>query len=154
MKLSEHFTLDEFIRSEYAKLHGIDNTPSELQIENMVQLCQNTLEPLRERLGKPIRILSGFRCPELNAGIGGASNSQHVEGKAADIIVLGMPVDEVFEIASKFVPYDQVIQEFSRWTHLSYSNPLRRMKLWAVKENGKTKYLHDKPDSNNFSLDK
>lgn len=143
MKLSEHFSLEEFTRSDYAIRNGIDNTPSELVIVNLKNLCEYTLEPLRDIVKKPIQILSGYRCSELNKAIGGAENSQHVDGKASDIIVPGMSVDELFDIASKYVQYDQVIHEFSRWVHISTSNPSRRMKLWAVKDNGKTIYLHN-----------
>jgi len=145
MKLSNSFTLEELTSSDYATRNGIDNTPSELVIANLRNLCEYTLEPLRDIVKKPIHIFSGYRCPELNKGIGGAANSQHVEGKAADIIVYGMSVDELFELASKYVQYDQVIHEFSRWVHISVSNPSRRMKLWAVKEDGKTVYKHEKP---------
>lgn len=152
MNLSKHFTLEELTRSEYAKLNGIDNTPSELQIENLRQLCLNSLEPLRERVGKPIYVLSAFRCPAVNSGIGGASNSQHLDGKAADIIVNGWTADDLFIEASRHISYDQLIQEFGRWVHVSYSNPLRLMKLWAVKIDGKTKYLREAPSENNSDL--
>lgn len=149
MNLSEHFTLEELTRSSYATKHGIDNKPSELQTENLRQLCLNVLEPLRECVRKPIYVLSGFRSVEVNRGIGGADNSQHLEGKAADVIVSGWTVDDLFEEASKYVAYDQVIQEFGKWVHISYSNPLRRMRLWAVKDSeGKTKYLHENPKKN------
>ena len=145
MKLSEHFTLEEFVRSDYAVRHGIDNTPSELVIANLTNHCEYTLEPLRDIVKKPIHILSGYRCYELNKAIGGSATSQHVDGKASDIIVYGMGVDELFELASKYVQYDQVIQEFGRWVHTSTSNPARRMKMWAVKEDGKTVYKQEKP---------
>jgi hypothetical protein len=144
MKLSEHFTLEEFTRSDYAIRHGIDNTPSEQVIENLRNHCIYTLEPLRDIVKKPIHILSGYRCPELNKAIGGAENSQHKEGKASDSIVQGMSVDELFDLASKYVQYDQVIHEFARWLHISTADPSRRMKLWAVKEDGKTVYLTKK----------
>ena len=145
MQLSEHFKLEEFTRSDTAKMKGIDNTPSDLVVKNLRALCENTLEPLRQRIGLPLHISSGYRSPELNMAIGGTSNSQHCEGKAADIICFGMTITDLFEEASKFVPYDQCIHEFGRWVHLSYSNPLRRMKLWAVKQDGKTEYLHSDP---------
>lgn len=148
MKLSEHFTLAEFTTSDYAVRNGIDNTPSELVIANLKQLCEYTLEPLREIVKKPIIITSGYRCSELNTAIGGSDTSQHVRGKAADIIVPNMTVDEVFEIGAKYVTHDQIIHEFSRWVHISYSNPLRMQKLWAVKENGRTVYKHEKPKEN------
>jgi zinc D-Ala-D-Ala carboxypeptidase len=144
VKLTEHFDLEEMIRSDYAIRNRIDNTPSELQIANLKALCENVLEPLQEIVKKPLTIQSGFRSQQVNSGIGGASSSQHLDGKAADITVKGMTVDELFEIASKYVPYDQVIHEFGRWVHISYANPLRRTKLWAVKENGKTLYLREK----------
>ena len=146
MKLSEHFELSEFTRSDYATRHQIDNTPDELAIANLKMLCEYTLEPLREIVKKPIYILSGYRCNALNEAIGGASNSQHLYGKASDIIVHGMTVEELFELGSKYVPHDQIIHEFSRWVHISYSNPLRLQKLWAVKNNGKTEYLHSNPN--------
>lgn len=145
MKLSEHFTLEEFTTSDYAARNGIDNTPNELIINNLKMLCEYTLEPLREIVKKPIRITSGYRCFDLNKAIGGSDTSQHVEGKAADIVVPQMTVDEVFELASKYVQHDQIIHEFGRWTHISYSNPLRLQKLWAVKQDGKTIYLHERP---------
>jgi len=144
VKLTEHFDLDELTRSDYASRMGIDNTPSELQIANLKALCENVLEPLEVIVKKPLTIQSGFRNTEVNKGIGGASSSQHLEGKAVDITCKGMTVDELFEIASKYVPYDQIIHEFGRWVHISYSNPLRRTKLWAVKKDGKTVYEHEK----------
>jgi len=140
MNLSKHFTLEEMTRSDYAIRNNIDNTPSEQVIENLKNLCEHTLEPLRDIVKKPIQILSGYRCPEVNKGIGGATNSQHVEGKAVDIVVPQMTVDELFDLANKYVDYDQVIHEFGRWVHISNSTPQRRMKLLAVKENGKTVY--------------
>lgn len=145
MKISEHFDLDEFTRSDYAIRNGIDNTPSNEVIENIKMLSLSTLEPLRDIVKRPIHILSGYRCEELNKGIGGASNSQHIEGKAVDIVVSQMSTDELFDLASKYVDYDQIIHEFGRWVHISNSEPQRRMKLWATKENGKTKYSDEKP---------
>ena len=146
MNLSPNFTLEEFIRSDYAIRHGIDNAPSPDVVENLTALAQNVLEPLRLIVKKPIRILSGYRCPELNKGIGGATNSQHIEGKAADIIVPQITVNELFELTRKFTDHDQVIQEFDRWTHVSYNGKAnRKQSLWAVKENGKTVYLPTAP---------
>ena len=145
MKLTEHFELREFTISDYAVRHGIDNTPNELIIGNLKMLCEYTLEPLREIVKRPIIITSGYRCYDLNKAIGGSDTSQHVDGKAADIIVPNMSVDELFELGSKYVPHDQIIHEFARWVHVSYSNPLRLQKLWAVKENGRTVYKHESP---------
>ena len=85
MKLSDHFYLSEFTRSQTASRKGIDNTPTAEDTRNMKMLCQKILEPLRKLYGKPIYISSGFRCSELNFAIGGSSNSQHMSGEAADL---------------------------------------------------------------------
>lgn len=89
--LSPHFALQEFVVSKTAKEHGIANVPSELEIENLRALCVHTLEPLREALGLPIIITSGYRCKALNHLLVCHSNkSQHMEGCAADFYV-GQP---------------------------------------------------------------
>ena len=86
--LSPHFELREFIASRKAKEHGIDNTPPEEAVENLRALCQHTLEPLREALGLPVIITSGFRTMALNNLLAhAASRSQHMEGCAADFYV-------------------------------------------------------------------
>jgi len=144
--LSPHFTLAEMTKSEYAVRNEIDNTPDELVALNLAALCKNVLEPLRDIVKKPIHINSGYRSPKVNAGIGGASKSQHVEGKAADIEVDGMSIDELFDIACKFTPFDQCIHEFNSWVHISYNGDKNRKQiLWAVKKDGKTQYLTEKP---------
>ncbi|MBO5624813.1 MAG: hypothetical protein J5953_03360 [Prevotella sp.] len=87
-KLSPHFELREFIASLTAKEHGIDNTPPEEAVENLRALCQHTLEPLRNALGLPIIITSGYRCKALNHLLVNHSvKSQHMEGEAADFYV-------------------------------------------------------------------
>ncbi len=146
MKLSENFTLDEVVRSDYAIRNGIDNTPSAIHILNLQALCHNTLEPLRTIIKRPIFVLSGYRNEVVNAGIGGAKNSRHMTGQAVDIVAPNMSVDELFDIASKFVPYDQAIHEFARWLHISFDvSKNRKQLLWAVKENGKTTYKTERP---------
>lgn len=112
MELSKHFSLTELTTSNTAIRKGIDNTPSTEVVKNLKELCTKVLEPLRVSVDKPIKITSGYRSPQLNKLIGGAKNSQHIEGKAADIHVDGMSTEELFQfIKNKFV-YDQLIQEF------------------------------------------
>lgn len=84
-KLSEHFTLRELIYSSTAEANNITNTPDKHQLLNLTRLCQTILQPIRYRYGKQIFVTSGFRNPILNRLIGGANNSQHKEGEAADI---------------------------------------------------------------------
>ncbi len=86
--LSPHFKLSEFVVSETASRHGIDNTPPEEAVENLRRLCQGTLKPLREALQLPVVITSGFRTKALNDRLAHSSErSQHMQGCAADFYV-------------------------------------------------------------------
>ena len=86
--LTPHFALQEFIRSATARKHGIANNPPPEAVENLKLLCHHTLEPLREALGLPVVITSGYRCKALNNIIAHHSNrSQHMKGQAADFHV-------------------------------------------------------------------
>ena len=86
--LTPHFALHEFIRSTTARKHGIANDPPPEAVENLKLLCHHTLEPLREALGLPVVITSGYRCKALNNIIAHHSNrSQHMKGQAADFHV-------------------------------------------------------------------
>ena len=87
MRLSEHFTLGEMLASPTAQAHDIPNIPLKCHITALENLCQHCLEPTRQHFGWPIQVNSGYRCPLLNAMIGGAKNSQHMKGEAADITV-------------------------------------------------------------------
>lgn len=129
-KLSEHFTLSEFCRSDTATRLGLTNNPTTpQQMEAMIALCKNILEPLRVHLGKPVRINSGFRSPKVNKAVGGAKNSQHMKGEAADIECDHMQNDELVAVIMDLeLPYDQLILEhcdpnvpFSGWVHVSHS---------------------------------
>lgn len=85
MKLTEHFTLDELTRSDYANEHGLSNSASEYVEKNLMMLCVLILEPLRIALNRPVTINSGYRCKEVNTGVGGVASSHHLLGLAADI---------------------------------------------------------------------
>ena len=111
MKLSEHFTLREFVRSATAVRCGIENIPCEEEIERMRQLCINVLEPLRLRFGV-IRITSGFRCFALNERIGGSRTSQHMMGEAADIHVGSTEVGKkMYDFIFNNLDFDQLLLE-------------------------------------------
>ena len=89
MRLSKNFTLRELIRSNTAERMGIDNVPKdEKVVENLRSLCLEVLQPLRDYVGAPVHINSGYRCPELNMVVGGVKNSQHCRGEAADIRIV------------------------------------------------------------------
>jgi hypothetical protein len=148
MKLTPHFTLAEFTRSESAKRHGVSNEPSAEHKENLIVLCEKILEPIRLKFG-PINISSGYRSKILNHYIGGSLSSQHCEGKAADIDMDGMGSvsnKEIFEYIQVNLDFDQMIWEFGTkenpdWVHVSYNGAKNRKQvLRALKVNGKTAY--------------
>lgn len=127
MRLTEHFQLSEFTRSATADKYGFKNIPNENQISNLKALCENVLEPLRQHFNVPIFIGSGFRCPKLNALVGGVTNSQHKTGEAADIHIPDTTTgNQWFEWMEDNLQFDQLIKEKSTktsksfWIHVSF----------------------------------
>lgn len=145
MKLSQHFDLSEFTRSESAKREGLDNTPTAEHLENIKILCEKVLEPIRLRFGS-INISSGYRGKMLNHFIGGSVNSDHCVGRAADLdmddVGTGVTNKEIFEYIKDNLEFDQLINEFNyAWVHVGYRlGANRKQVLKAVKEKGKTVY--------------
>jgi len=126
-QLSEHFSLEEFLRSETAARAGREITLETPDIEpNLKRWCDLAGEVLRARIGNVIVVLSGYRPPWLNSLVGGAATSAHMFGCAADIIVPRMTpaaVCRAVEAAVAEIPFDQVILEFGHWCHLSVARP-------------------------------
>ena len=90
IQLSPHFRLREFTESDTARKHGIDNNPPPEAVGNLRSLCEGCLEPLREALGLPVVVTSGFRTKELNDLLAHSSDrSQHMQGRAADFYIKG-----------------------------------------------------------------
>ncbi len=149
MKLSEHFNLKEFTKSETATRKRIDNTPNLEHANNLRMVCENMLEPVRKHFGKPVRINSGYRGPALNKAVGGSAKSQHCNGEAVDFEIDGLPNPDLAKWVAQNCDFDQIILEFydpkegpnSGWVHASYSKGKnRKQKLTAVTVNGKTVY--------------
>lgn len=132
MRLTEHFTLAELTVSQEAARRGIDNAPSVDVIANLRRTAE-LLERVREIVGKPIIVTSGYRSPAVNRAIGGATYSQHMLGQAADIVVPGfgspLEVCRAIVAAMPSVPFHQLIHEFRAWTHISWSDAPRRQVL-------------------------
>jgi uncharacterized protein YcbK (DUF882 family) len=120
MKLSENFTLDELTHTDHREF---DNVPNESELANLTRLAA-FLETVKSAIGgKPVIINSAFRCKQVNDAVGSSDRSQHRLGCAADIRVPQMSPDEVVKaIIAANLPYDQVIREFDRWTHVSIPN--------------------------------
>lgn len=121
----KYFTIDELTRSDTAKVKGIDNATTKEAKEKLVALVDNVLDPLREMYGKPIIVNSGYRCPQLNAAVGGAKNSQHMRGEAADITAGSKTENKkLFELIRDNLPFDQLLNESDySWVHVSYVSP-------------------------------
>lgn len=120
MNLSENFTLDELTHTDHREF---DNTPNESELANLKRLAA-FLETVKSAVGgKPIIVNSAFRSKQVNDAIKSSDRSQHRLGCAADIRVPQMSPDEVVKaIIAANLPYDQVIREFDRWTHVSIPN--------------------------------
>lgn len=108
-KLSENFTIEEFTRSDKAKELGITNEPGEKELAALRVLVSRTIQPLRDKLGVPIHVNSGYRCPELNKAVGGVPTSQHQKGEAADLSINGKASDILEALENNNIPFDQAI---------------------------------------------
>jgi hypothetical protein len=128
MQISDHFTLSELTKSSTAERLGIANEPGSMEVENLIMVCDQILEPVRNHYGIPFAPNSGFRCLELNRAIGSSGNSQHVKGEAVDFEVPGIPNKDVALWVKDNCEFDQLILEFykeeipdSGWVHCSYT---------------------------------
>jgi len=140
MNLSKNFTLLELTHSQEATRTGLDNTPTTEHIKSLNLLCANILQPLRDRVNKPIVISSGYRSVNLNRLIGGSVFSQHTTGQAADFTIPLMTVEEVISIIRELnLPVDQCINEYGQWIHISHRHN-RGQFLAAKKKDHKTVY--------------
>ena len=138
-QLTPHFRLSEFTRSTEAQKRGIDNTPDEVHLTNLINLA-NTLEAVRALFGGvPVVISSGYRNPQVNKLVGGVPTSDHANGLAADFMVKGYTVQQAVEkIAASNIQFDQLIKE-PGWVHLGIGKQMRREVLTLV---GPGRYAH------------
>jgi hypothetical protein len=118
--MTPHFTLAELTHTDHREF---DNTPNEAELANIRRLAE-FLEQVKTVLGnKPIMVNSAFRSKAVNDAVGSKDTSQHRIGCAADFRVPGMTPDQVVKaIIVANLPFDQVIREFDRWTHISIPN--------------------------------
>lgn len=145
MKLSEHFSLAEFCRSEVAARMGQKIIPTQDIIENLRELCLTILEPARAQLGnRRITVNSGYRPKWVNNVVGGSVDSDHVLGGAGDIEVESLTPYEVCQIlAQSDLPFRQLINEYGAWTHISKARKgeePKRQTLTAKRVGARTVY--------------
>lgn len=119
----KYFTIEELCRSDKATALGIKNTPDAAVVTNLRELVENVLDPLREAWGGPITVSSGYRNKQLNIAVGGATNSHHLYGMAADITVGTKDKNrKLFVLVQQLgLPFTQLIDEYGyQWVHISY----------------------------------
>lgn len=127
MKEFKNFSLGEFTSSATAAAHHIDNTPSPEVEQHIEELVETILQPLRTAWGKPLKVNSGYRSPELNKAVGGSRTSAHLCGYAADIVPTSGKIDDFIAFAEDWlikngIAFDQSINErsgSSKWWHIA-----------------------------------
>ena len=162
MLLTKNFTLQEMEFSATATRLQIPNKADKKIIENLYFLCKDVLQPLRNAIGKPIKITSGYRSAELNQVINNGSKriSDHMYGFAADIQLIydnEVKNDILFNtILDLDLPFKQMIWEFGdrfphgspAWIHISHSRKnVKKEIVEAFKDNGNTYYKIIKRES-------
>lgn len=149
MKLSKNLSLIECTKSATARRHGVDNTPKQEHITNLVEIAQNVFQPTRDYFNTPIYISSGYRSKRLNDIVKGSETSQHMIGEALDLDadVLGVVSNRlIFNYIKDNLEFDQLIWEFGDssspdWVHVSYSSEYNRNQvLKAVRTADGVKY--------------
>jgi len=148
-QLTNNFSLAEMVKSETALRHGMDNTPGEAEIANLLSLCANVLQPVRGHYQKGVKVNSGYRSPDVNAKVGGSRTSDHTRGMAADIEIPGVANADLAGWIKENISFTQLILEFytpgvpdSGWVHVSYDPAnLKKQDLTATRKDGKTVYL-------------
>lgn len=122
-RLQANFSLSEFVRSDLAVRQGIDNRPTGIEMTHVRTVLAPGMQRVRNVLGVPVHITSGYRCPELNRALGGAPLSQHLQGLAADFVApeFGSPrsIARFLRDNAELIRFDQLIFEGS-WVHASF----------------------------------
>ena len=139
-----YFSIGELCQSNVADLKGIPNHANTYQRMNLEKLILRVLAPIRSLYGKPIYVNSGFRSEKLNELVGGAKNSQHLQGKAADITA-GNPRENkklldviMFLFQEGDIEFDQLINEKPingepSWIHISYNEDNNRCQVLTIR---------------------
>ena len=145
-QITRDFSLAEFTHSQYAERHNINNTPSDYELANIINITAPKAQKIRDLLNKPMLITSGYRCYSLNRAVGGSLTSDHLGGLAIDFIApqFGTP-KEVAKFLQKYVQdlgINQLIHE-GTWVHVGFAGVGQKPKgdvLTAKFKNGRPEY--------------
>ena len=135
-----HFKFKEMCYSGRAEQLGMENCPTEFEILDNLLNTMRELERVRNIFGKPIVVTSGYRSPELNPLVGGAENSQHMKGEAADISASSKADNkDLLGIIRTFCHYDQLIDYTNdkgqiQWIHVSFKREGKNRNEWLHKK--------------------
>ena len=133
--MSLNFTMSELLHSNIAEKYNISNIPDRVSLDNMLVMIVECLQPIREYIGKPMVISSGYRSHRLNGHplINGARNSQHLTGQAVDFTIKGMTPKMIIELIKESgVEFDQLINEHNLWVHISYNKGKNRKEVIEI----------------------
>ncbi|GHT40852.1 peptidase M15 [Bacteroidia bacterium] len=136
MKISKNFDLEEFVKSPTASKYGIDNTPSEAIKVNITKVITEVMQPIRDLLGVPLIVNSGYRCPALNVKVKGAATSKHLQGLACDFTLGDRVRNEAAfkKIEAMGLKFDQLIDEYDyTWIHVGISTTPYRQQILHLK---------------------
>ena len=141
-QLTAHFTLEEFTDSQTAARKNLKNVPGEnSQARANIQRTAEVMEQVRAMLGnKPILVSSGYRSPQVNAAVGGAKTSAHVQGLAVDFSCPGfgtpLQICKALQPHMKSLGIDQLIHEFNTWVHLGLTAGAPRQMALTIDNRG------------------
>lgn len=128
-----NFKMSELIYSDVAIKNNINNQPDINSLDCLLDLIFFVLQPLRDKVGKPVIISSGYRCPVLNKKVGGVATSQHCQGQAADFTIKGMSINAIIEVIKRSgIEYDQLINEYDKWVHVSFVKGKNRKQHFKI----------------------
>lgn len=130
---SLNFKISELIQSDTAIKHSINNMPDINSLDNMLELIVYCLQPIRDKIKKPMIITSGYRNSQVNKLVGGVSNSQHANGQAVDFKISGMMPAQVVDFIKKTgIEFDQLINEYDKWVHISFNKGKNRKQILKI----------------------